>query len=381
MQTRHAASLQSVVHVIPVDGGEVGGVVLVVGVGHVPPEALEVFAQLFVAEHVATVGVGQVADDALAEGRVGGNLLHSLVGSPVDLRGAVVGATRDALLANVAAVDSHGADGQFSRGAEVGGVEGDGAVAEAHLGAWVAVAGGASRLAHALADGEGGAGKRAVEDVEVLGRAVGADGECEVANLASGPAGGGRQLVFDDERAAHIGRHAVDIGVAHAVEARLEVGVEVVDVGEADAGIVVYRVVVTGLRVGVGGVVEPVVVPHVVAFQVFDLRQRQRVGHAYGVVVRQPAAVHFDGEEADAGVAAVGVELIVVVVRRVGFESHGETLGGAGVPELVLHIHAGHSVVHQADGQCLALHADVRLLQGDELVATGVECAVVGRGG
>ena len=79
--------------------------------------------------------------------------------------------------------------------------------------------------------------------------------------------------------------------------------------------------------------------------------------------------------------AAVGVELIVEIVGRVGLEAHGEGLGDTGIPELVLHVHTGIAVVHQADGQHLSSHADIRLLQGNELIATSVVGAVVGHSG
>ena len=50
--------------------GEVGGVVNIVGVGHIPPKRLEIFLEFWGFEHTATVGIGQVAGDAAAKGLV-----------------------------------------------------------------------------------------------------------------------------------------------------------------------------------------------------------------------------------------------------------------------------------------------------------------------
>ena len=165
----------------------------------------------------------------------------------------------------------------------------------------------------------------------------------------------------------------------HAVEARLEVGLEIVDIGERKAGVEVGGFVAAVI------LVEEVVVEDIVALGGVDIPQGQFAipiisQHTSGVAVGEGAAVHLHGEEADAGMAAVGVELIVEIVGRVGLEAHGEGLGDTGIPELVLHVHAGESVVHQADGQHLSSHADVGLLQGDEQAALGVVGAVVGLG-
>ena len=50
--------------------GEVGRVVDIVGVGHIPPERLEILLEFGALEHAATVGIGQVAGDAATEGLV-----------------------------------------------------------------------------------------------------------------------------------------------------------------------------------------------------------------------------------------------------------------------------------------------------------------------
>ena len=169
---------------------------------------------------MAAMGIGQVAHHAPAEGRVGGLPLHTLVGAPVDTCGAVVGSAGDALVVDIETFDAHRHDGQFALGGEMGCVERDGTVAEAHLRRVAAVTLRAAQLAHALADGERRIAEQGVEDKEVLGCAVGADGEREVFDIASGPTGGRRKLVFHYERAAHVGGHLVYIAVMHAVEAR-----------------------------------------------------------------------------------------------------------------------------------------------------------------
>ena len=75
------------------------------------------------------------------------------------------------------------------------------------------------------------------------------------------------------------------------------------------------------------------------------------------------------------------MELVVVVVRRVGFESHQNRLvGRAGIEEFVIDRNAGFSIILQADGKDFLADADVSFRNGNKLVARSEIGRIVGAG-
>ena len=160
--------------------------------------------------------------------------------------------------------------------------------------------------------------------------------------------------------------------MVYAVQPGLEVGIEVVNIGEIRP---------FGVLAFFGGepFLEELNAPHLVLFGGVNRLQPSGPRPAGCIGVGQHGAVHLDGEVLDMGMHPRGVELPVVVVGGVGLETHQHPLALlAGIPEFVIDIHMGEAVIHQADGEDLFAHADVRLHEGDELVAFGEINAIVG---
>ena len=146
----------------------------------------------------------------------------------------------------------------------------------------------------------------------------------------------------------------------YLVDTRLKGGFEIIDVSEGDE----ECVVADGTHGG-NGLFSYLVFIHV--------KWLQAIGQALqadSILVREFFTIHLDSEIEDVRMYTIGMKFVVIVVRRIGLETHQYRLvSRAWVEELIIDGYIGFAIILQADGKDFLPDADVSFLDGDKLIA------------
>ena len=216
-----------------------------------------------------------------------------------------------------------------------------------------------------------GASKRLRLHDKVLGSALGGDAQREIVDLVVCPACGRGEFVVDPERVSHAIRFVVGIGVAHNVDAWLEMRLETIHIG-------VFK------RRFLVGFAHKSIEITIGVFPLALVNGRNAVGQALFrkvVGVWQIFPIHLHHKVVNGRVRPHGQLTVAVEIGRLCLKTHQNIGGWAIVAKLVVHLHVGEAVVGQIHGQHLFRHGNVGVLNGHQLIATGEVFTVVSRSG